>query len=115
MDDKTDGWMNEWMDGSREKASQKTITTSFTICNFTTYVIPIVSFCKISFPVKHLMPHYAKTGCCHPPNQVTFMDTFIRSKSNNFCFVGLKIVGARFSFLCALCMKGASLPGVLWK
>jgi hypothetical protein len=24
--------------------------------------VPIISFCKISFPVKHLIPYYAKTG-----------------------------------------------------
>jgi hypothetical protein len=25
--------------------------------------VPVISFCKISFPVKHLMPNYAETGC----------------------------------------------------
>jgi hypothetical protein len=28
--------------------------------------IPIISFCKISFPVTHLMPCYAETGRSHP-------------------------------------------------
>jgi len=28
--------------------------------------VPIISFCKISFPVKHLMPYYVKTGHSHP-------------------------------------------------
>jgi hypothetical protein len=26
----------------------------------------IISFCKISFPITHLMPYYAETGCSHP-------------------------------------------------
>jgi len=35
MDDETNGWMDGWMDGScDEKASRKTTTTSFTICNY---------------------------------------------------------------------------------
>jgi hypothetical protein len=24
--------------------------------------VPVISFCKISFPVKHRMPYYAETG-----------------------------------------------------
>jgi hypothetical protein len=24
--------------------------------------VPVLSFCKISFPVKHLIPYYAETG-----------------------------------------------------
>ncbi len=24
--------------------------------------VPVISFCKISFPVKHLIPYYAETG-----------------------------------------------------
>jgi hypothetical protein len=24
--------------------------------------VPVISFCKISFPIKHLMPYYAATG-----------------------------------------------------
>jgi hypothetical protein len=28
--------------------------------------VPVISFCKISFPVKHLMPYYAETGCSRP-------------------------------------------------
>jgi hypothetical protein len=28
--------------------------------------LPVVSFCKISFPVTHLMPSYAETGHSRP-------------------------------------------------
>jgi hypothetical protein len=28
--------------------------------------VPEISFCKISFPVKHLMPYYAETARSHP-------------------------------------------------
>jgi hypothetical protein len=28
--------------------------------------VPLVLFCKISFPAKHLMHYYAKTGRSHP-------------------------------------------------
>ncbi len=28
--------------------------------------VPVISFCKISFPVKHLMPYYAETGRSRP-------------------------------------------------
>jgi len=28
--------------------------------------VPMISFCKISFPVKHLIPYYAETRRSHP-------------------------------------------------
>jgi hypothetical protein len=28
--------------------------------------VPVISFCKMSFPVKHLMPYYAETGRSRP-------------------------------------------------
>ncbi len=28
--------------------------------------VPVISFCKISFPVTHLMPYYSKTGRSRP-------------------------------------------------
>jgi hypothetical protein len=28
--------------------------------------VPVISFCKVSFPVTHLMPYYAKTCCSRP-------------------------------------------------
>jgi hypothetical protein len=28
--------------------------------------VPVISFCKISFPVKHWMPYYAETGHSRP-------------------------------------------------
>jgi len=28
--------------------------------------VPVIWFCKISFPVKHLMPYYAETGRSRP-------------------------------------------------
>jgi hypothetical protein len=28
--------------------------------------VPVISFCEISFPVKHLMPNYAETGRSRP-------------------------------------------------
>jgi hypothetical protein len=28
--------------------------------------VPVISFCKVSFPVTHLMPYYAKTWCSRP-------------------------------------------------
>jgi hypothetical protein len=28
--------------------------------------VPVILFCKISFPVPHFMPYYAKTGRSHP-------------------------------------------------
>jgi hypothetical protein len=39
--------------------------------------VPLVLFRKISFPVKHLMPYYAKTGRSHPPNHLTLQITLI--------------------------------------
>jgi hypothetical protein len=30
--------------------------------------VPVISFCKISFPVKHLMPYYAETDRSRPLN-----------------------------------------------
>jgi hypothetical protein len=32
--------------------------------------VPVISFCKISFPVTHLMLYYAKTGRSRPLNEV---------------------------------------------
>jgi hypothetical protein len=29
--------------------------------------VPVISFCQISFPVKHLMPYDAETGRSRPP------------------------------------------------
>ncbi len=37
--------------------------------------------------------------------QPDFRDDFIRSEFNSFCFVGLKIVGARVLFFVCSCMK----------
>jgi hypothetical protein len=28
--------------------------------------VAVTLFCKISFPVKHLMPYYAESGCSRP-------------------------------------------------
>jgi hypothetical protein len=28
--------------------------------------VPVISFCKISFPGTHLMPYYVETGRSHP-------------------------------------------------
>jgi len=28
--------------------------------------VPVISFCKFSFPLKRLMHYYAKTGCSRP-------------------------------------------------
>jgi hypothetical protein len=28
--------------------------------------VPVTLFCKISFPVKHLMPYYVESGYSHP-------------------------------------------------
>ncbi len=28
--------------------------------------VPVISFCKIRFPVMHLMPYYAETGRSRP-------------------------------------------------
>jgi hypothetical protein len=39
--------------------------------------VPVIMFCKISFPVKHLMPHYAETGPFSPPNRPTLQITLI--------------------------------------
>jgi hypothetical protein len=34
--------------------------------------VPVISFCKISFPVTHLMPYYSETGRSRPPIRLTF-------------------------------------------
>jgi hypothetical protein len=39
--------------------------------------VPVISFCKISFLVTHLMPYYAKTGCSRPPNHLTLQITLL--------------------------------------
>jgi hypothetical protein len=31
--------------------------------------VPVISFCKISFLVTHLIPNYAETGRSRPPNR----------------------------------------------
>jgi hypothetical protein len=46
--------------------------------------VSVISFCKISFPVKHLMPYYAETGRSRPPNRLTFTDTFIVFRTFKF-------------------------------
>jgi hypothetical protein len=28
--------------------------------------VPVISFCEISFPVKHMMPYYVETGHSRP-------------------------------------------------
>jgi hypothetical protein len=33
--------------------------------------VPVISFHKISFPVKRLMPYYAETDRSRPPNSLT--------------------------------------------
>ncbi len=33
--------------------------------------VPVISFCKISFPVRHLMPYYARSWPFSPPNRLT--------------------------------------------
>jgi hypothetical protein len=38
--------------------------------------VPVISFCKISFPVTHLIPYYAKTGPSRP--LIDFTDNFMR-------------------------------------
>jgi len=37
--------------------------------------VPDISFCKISFPVTHLMPYYAETSRSHPQSP-DFTDNF---------------------------------------
>jgi hypothetical protein len=39
--------------------------------------VPVFSFCKISFPVRHLMPYYARNWPFSPPNRLTLQITFI--------------------------------------
>jgi hypothetical protein len=39
--------------------------------------VPVILFCKISFPVTHLIPYYAKTGPSRPLIEFT-MDNFMR-------------------------------------
>jgi hypothetical protein len=36
-----------------------------------------ISFSKISYPVKHLMPYYAETGHSRPPNRLTLRITLL--------------------------------------
>jgi hypothetical protein len=40
--------------------------------------VPVISFCKISFLVTHVMPYYAEIGSSRPPNpnRLTFTDSF---------------------------------------
>jgi hypothetical protein len=39
--------------------------------------VPVNLFCKISFPVTHLMPYYAETGRSRPPNRLTLPITLL--------------------------------------
>jgi hypothetical protein len=39
--------------------------------------VPVISFCNILFPVKRLMPYYAKTGRSHPLIALTSQITLI--------------------------------------
>jgi hypothetical protein len=39
--------------------------------------VPVILFCKISFPVMHLIPYYAKTGPSRPLIDFT-TDNFMR-------------------------------------
>jgi hypothetical protein len=45
--------------------------------------VPVTSFCKISFPVKHLMAYYAKTGLLSPPTRLTLPITLIYKNRSN--------------------------------
>jgi hypothetical protein len=57
--------------------------------------VPVISFCKISFPVTHLMPYYAKTGrsrhalLCQnwpflPPNRLTLRITLLDNEKYKY-------------------------------
>jgi hypothetical protein len=39
--------------------------------------VSVISFYKISFPVKHLMAYYAETGRSRPPNRLTLRTTLL--------------------------------------
>jgi len=39
--------------------------------------IPVILFCKISFPLMHLMPYSAETGRSRPPNRLTLWITLL--------------------------------------
>jgi hypothetical protein len=55
----------------REKGRQDE-TQFITKCVGKTIVwVPVISLCKILFPVTHLMPYYAKTG--HRTLQITLL------------------------------------------
>ncbi len=56
------------MESAPVKALRNKDETQFTtkIGGKLVWVPVISSFCKVSFPVTHLMPYYAKTCCSHP-------------------------------------------------
>jgi hypothetical protein len=41
----------------------------------------VIAFCKISFPIKHLMAYYAKTGRSRPPNRLTVQIALMKVSS----------------------------------
>ncbi len=48
----------------KERGDETQFTTK--IGGKTSFGVLVVSFCKISFPVTHLMPYYAETGDSRP-------------------------------------------------
>jgi hypothetical protein len=42
--------------------------------------VPVISFCKISFPVTHLMPYYDETDGSRNPNRLTLWITSLYTK-----------------------------------
>ncbi len=54
--------------------------------------VPVILFCKISFPVTCLMPYYAKTGRSRPPNRLTLRITLLSASSFSCLPMTLSIV-----------------------
>jgi hypothetical protein len=50
----------------REKERRDDTQFTTKISGKTSLKVPVISFCKIPFPVKHLMPYYAKIGRSRP-------------------------------------------------
>ncbi len=62
--------------GAQEKQDETQFTTT-KIARKISLSFELFRFVKFSFPVTHLMPYYAETGCSHPANCRTLRITLL--------------------------------------